>query len=104
VLIAGGSLPTISAETDKSFLATVATAKPAKAIGTYVLSNDKNIIAYADSSTLVTLDLSEMKGSFKVKYLSSKDGKLLQEETIVDAGKQVKLNVPARANIVWLSK
>ena len=104
VLIAGGSLPAIPAETDKSFLATVATAKPAKAIGTYVLSNDKNIIAYADSSTLVTLDLSEMKGSFKVKYVSSKDGKLLQEETIVEGGKQVKLNVPARANIVWLSK
>mgnify|MGYP006976408407 CR=1 FL=1 len=40
----------------------------------------------------------------QVKYLSSKDGKLLQEETIVDGGKQVKLNVPARANIVWLSK
>jgi hypothetical protein len=104
VLIAGGSLPAIPAETDKSFLATLAAAKPAKAIGTYVLSNDKNIIAYADSSTVVTLDLSEMKGSFKVKYLSSKDGKLLQEETIVEGGKQVKLNVPARANIVWLSK
>jgi len=104
VLIAGGSLPAITAETDKSFLATVATAKPTKAIGAYVLSNDKNIIAYGDSSTVVTLDLSEMKGSFKVKYLSSKDGKLLQEETIVEGGKQVKLNVPAKANIVWLRK
>lgn len=104
VLMAGGSLPAIPAETDKSFLTTLATAKPAKAIGTYVLSNDKNIIAYADSSNLVTLDLSEIKGSFKVKYLSSKDGKLLQEETIVEGDKQVKLNVPARANIVWLSK
>lgn len=104
VLIAGGSLPAIPAETDKNFLTVVATTKPTKAIGTYVLSNEKNIIAYADSTTLVTLDLSEMKGSFKVKYLSSKDGKLLQEETIVDGGKQVKLNVPAMANIIWLSK
>lgn len=104
VLMAGGSLPAIPAETDKNFLATVATTKPAKGIGTYVLSNDKNIIAYADSTTVISLDLTEVKGSFKVKYLSNKDGKLLQETTTVEGGRQVKITLPARANIIWLSK
>ena len=101
--IAGGSLPVLPASTDKKFLTAASMMKPIDGIGKYVLSSNNGLIAYADEST-IQLDLSNLKGRFKVTYINTNDGTLMQKEMSVEAGKKVTITLPSDAAIVWLTK
>ncbi|MEP6748357.1 MAG: DUF6298 domain-containing protein, partial [Bacteroidota bacterium] len=72
--IAGGSLPVLPAETDKNFIAAATVMKPVNDIGKYTLAGNNGVIAYAENSKSIELDLTGMKGSFKLRFINMRDG------------------------------
>lgn len=102
VLMGGGSLPVLPATTDKAFLKAASIMLPVEGIN--ALANNNGMIVYAGNEKQIQVDLSKLKGSFKVKYINLQNGQLLADETIVEAGKMISVTVPQHAGIIWLEK
>jgi len=101
--MAGGSLPVLPAA-DKTFLTAAAAMKPVSEAGKYVLAGSNGMIAWAGNETTLQLDLANMKGSFKVRFVNIKDGKPSDSNATIEGGKKVTIEVSANTGIVWLMK
>lgn len=104
VFIAGGSLPVLPATTDKDLLAAAISMKPVNDAGKYVLASSNGLIAYAGNEAKLELDLSGLNGKFTLKFVSTKDGTVNGDNTSMEGGKKLTINVPANTGIVWLMK
>ena len=102
--IGGGSLPVLPAETDKAFLTAAAGMKPVNDMGKYVLAGNSGLIAYAGNEKVLTLDLTAVKGIFKLKFINLADGKITDNGTTVEGGKKVSIDMKDGAGIVWLER
>ncbi len=103
VFIAGGSLPMLPASADKGLLQAAARMLPADGISKYALAGNDGIIVYCDAPG-VQLDLSKYPGSYKIRYLSTVTGTLMNEPAVIQGGKLVELSGPAGTGLIWLSK
>jgi hypothetical protein len=105
--MAGSSLPSIPA-TNAAFLADAAGTKPVdgKVAGLYALANaGKAYILYSESNTTIPLDLTGVAGSFTVRWINPRSGKLLQQEEKIQGGQLLQLQAPQQgAVIAWLHK
>jgi hypothetical protein len=80
VLVAGGSLPVLPAETDKAFLNAAALMKPVASNAAYVLSDGKAFVVYGNKLQLSNVDA---KKNYTVKWMDTRSGKVNKEETVI---------------------
>lgn len=104
VFMAGGSLPALPKNIDKEFLRAAATMKPSNEYGKYALASNDGIIFYNDGKNSIELDLSKLKGNFKVSYINVKDGEILPGTNYVTGGRVIELKLPQDVVVVWVSK
>ncbi|MDI3321148.1 DUF6298 domain-containing protein [Pinibacter soli] len=111
VFMAGGSLPVIPAIADKNFLSDAATMDivplSSGVKDQWMLSNkEKEYVVYNASSTSSLIDLTNVKGQYKVQWINPSNGSLIKEEN-VKTGKVVELKKPQGANgaiVAWIHK
>ncbi|MBV4357646.1 DUF6298 domain-containing protein [Pinibacter aurantiacus] len=111
VFMAGGSLPVIPAIADKSFLADAATMDivplSSGVKDQWMLGNkEKEYVVYSASSSSPLIDLTNVKGQYKVQWISPSNGNLIKEEKI-KTGKVVELKKPQSVNgavVAWIHK
>jgi len=111
VFMAGGSLPVIPAIADKNFLSDAATMDivplSSGVRSQWMLSNkEKEYVVYNASSSSSLIDLTNVKGQYKVQWISPSNGSLIKEEKI-KTGKVVELKKPqsvSGAIVAWIHK
>jgi len=101
VFMAGGSLPVLPSTIDTSFLSEAIAMKPADETGKYILEGNNGMIVYAGNEKTVELDLAKLKGIYRLKFLSTKDGTATSDSSIT-GGKKTSVDVPAGTGIIWL--
>lgn len=103
VLMASGSLSNLSG-LDAEITSAIISMKPIKA-KYYVLANEgKDYLIYNSSSNSVDLDLSEARGSFKLKIINPKNGLVLKEENVKGGG-LLKINkVSVSDEVIFIRK
>ncbi len=102
VFMAGGSLPVLP-PLDKEFLIAASGMKPVLGPGKYVLAGNDGMMLYAADKSSQQLDLSGLKGTYKVKWVRLKDGKITDMDKVLEGGKQASIELP-EAGIAWLTK
>ncbi|MCW3093754.1 MAG: pectate lyase [Ferruginibacter sp.] len=102
VFMAGGSLPVLPANIDKTFLKAASNMEPVNNMGDYVLENASGIIKFAGNETNIEVDLGKMKGNYKVKFVSIKDGMVTDNGVVVEGGKKISVDIPKETGILWL--
>jgi hypothetical protein len=111
VLMAGGSLPVIPAIADKNFLSDAATMDIVPlsngAKDQWMLGNkEKEYVVYNASSSSSLVDLTNVKGQYKVQWINPSNGSLIKEEKI-KAGSVLELKKPQGGNgavVAWVHK
>jgi len=102
--LGGGSLPVLPATTGKAFLSAAADMKPVNEPGKYVLSGNNGLIAYAGNDKTLQLNLTGIKGSFRLKFVTLADGTVTDSHTVVEGGKKVSIDMQQGSGIVWLER
>jgi hypothetical protein len=110
VFMGGGSLAVVPAVANPQF-AVDASAMQAielngKPQGQYALgSADKGYIVYSTSGDAIHLNLANAKGSFIVRWINPRDGRIVKEDGSITGGKDVDLKAPQNgAVIMWASR
>jgi hypothetical protein len=107
--MAGGSLANIPKLANSQLVKDASSMKPVDLPTTttdqWILEGDKGFIIYVNgSSKTINLDLTKKPGSFKINWISAKDGKLLKKESVIKAGKQTEIkNEFSEPVVLWLS-
>lgn len=110
VFMAGGSLANLPASVNRDFLAAAATMKPvvtpAAGGGQFELASPgKGYIIYSGEDQAVRLSLEGLTGTYKVRWLDPKTGKLLMQQDKVKAGAVVQKNKPVNGPLImWVSR
>jgi hypothetical protein len=110
VLLAGGSLASVPQGSDARFATTVGSMAPMELsdqpAGRWLMSDGKTgFLVYSESAVPVELDLSALKGTFVVRHIDPKTGKLSSSTETVKGGKRITLaKQPTGAEVVWLQK
>ncbi|WP_187262074.1 DUF6298 domain-containing protein [Pontibacter beigongshangensis] len=110
VFMAGGSLAAIPPTTPAQFLADAATMLPVDIPGStetqFTLGKSgKGYIIYSDSGKQLKLDLSKDSGTYKMRWLDPKTGKLLKKEERLKGGKLLNLSGPnSGPAVLWVTK
>jgi hypothetical protein len=110
IFMAGGSLANLPAISHSRFLADASTmlpvTLPGQTVGQYILGNpETGFIVYNDSPSEVKVDLTNVKGSFKTRYINPRTGQISKEEVSVKSGGVANLKASeAGYSVVWLSR
>lgn len=110
VFMAGGSLAAIPNISDKQFLVVAATMLPedlkSSPKGQWMLADKSNgFIVYTNGSEKIKLDLSDIKGSYIIKWIDPLTGVIQKEKYNIKSGKLVELETPGSgAWVAWLKK
>lgn len=110
VLLAGGSLASVPQVSNARFAAAVAGMAPVELsgqpTGQWLMSDNKTgFLVYRESAAPVELDLSTLKGTFVVRHIDPKTGKLSSASETVKGGQRITLTKqPVGAEVVWLQK
>ena len=110
VFMAGGSLANLPQNLPSDFLKNTSKMKIIDLVGN--LKNQwalgylgKNYIIYTETAETTSLDLTNFAADFIVNYINPKDGKLLENPSIIQGGKVVELNrKTTTATVIWLTK
>ena len=102
--MAGGSLPVLPATIDTAFLSAAAAMKPGAETGKYVLAGNNGMIVYTGDKKTAELDLTSLQGNYRLRFISTKDGMMVNDSSSVEAGKKINVDIPAGTGIVWLLK
>jgi len=78
--------------------------KPVNEPGKYVLSGNNGLIAYAGNDKTLQLNLTGIKGSFRLKFVTLADGTVTDNHTVVEGGKKVNIDMQRGSGIVWLER
>lgn len=103
--IAGGSMAKLPADLNVQFLADAASMKPVKSpqTGDYFLAGESGQIIYSTTGQPVQVDLSAKKGSFKLVWISPKDGKVTGKAETVKAGKVIQVKrTGSGESVLWV--
>ena len=109
VFIAGGSLPSLPATTDKGFLAAASAMQsvelPGNPKGQWALGNTgKGYIVYNSSNVAVRLNL-VANANYTAKWIDPETGEVLTGEEPIKGGNGVEIKSPkAGAAILWLTR
>ena len=107
VFMAGGSLANIPAMGDAGLVAAASAMKPVDGPSKeqYTLANAGNgYIVYSNGSD-VQVDLTNVAGSFKVKWFDAGNGQVIGKEQKIKGGKVVTLKNAKQGSVVaWLKK
>jgi hypothetical protein len=108
VFMAGGSLASIPLMADAEFTKAAAAMKPLD--GTfkeqYTLANAGNgYIVYGNGNNDLQLDLTNVSGTFRVKWFDINNGQMIGKEEKIKGGKVVALKSVKQGNaVVWIRK
>jgi hypothetical protein len=108
--MAGGSLTALPIDINESFLMAAATMKPVNKIETgkeqCMLANQQGeCIIYNQSSATVTIDLTKMKGVFKLQRIDPATGQVVQQDEEIKAGQVISVNRKGSTpEIIWVSR
>jgi hypothetical protein len=109
VLMAGGSIPNIRNLTNRALLAAIPRMKPfdvsASTQGQYVLAEPgQNYLVYSRSGKTIQLEPGGTKGTFFVRWIDPKSGKVSSDGNIIAAESGVELRPPFTPCVLWLTK
>ncbi len=108
ILMAGGSLANITQQIPSSLLQQVSGMIPLASTetGQYTLASvGKSYLIYQEQRSTIQLDLSNDQGTFLLTWINPKDGKSLQNSTLIQGGQKTTIPVPSsEANVAWLQK
>ncbi len=107
VLMGGGSIPNIRKLADQTLLAAIPRMKPLDmpddATDQYALAAPgQAYLVYAASGETIQLDLSDVKGTFIVRWIDPKSGKVISNGDTVAGGGKVKFKLEFRPCVLWL--
>ena len=104
VLMAGGSLPVVTAK-DKRFLAAAAGMRPvATADGQWVLAGEQGRVVYTENGR-VNADLAQSNGRYSINWINTATGEVLATKEVAQGGKAIQLSKPANGSwALWLKK
>ncbi|UFH52663.1 DUF6298 domain-containing protein [Spirosoma sp. KNUC1025] len=110
VLMAGGSMPNVSAVADPQFLTDAAQMQPfdlaQKPASQWALASEKTgYIIYTEANAAVELDLTKSVGSYSVSYVNPKTGQITKSKEVVKGGSLVSLKKQGEgAEVIWVKK
>jgi len=104
ILIAGGSLPVLPANTDRQFLKAAALMQPSDKIGGYALAGKEGVIVWGNGKQAVEVDLSAYSGAYNASFVDTASGMLIPGSKMITAGKAVTVQLPQPGAIVWIKK
>jgi hypothetical protein len=108
VLMAGGSLAAVPIK-DKELLEAIADMKPVASNESekqWILGNkNQEYLVYDFNPVEVSMDLSDASGNFRVRWIDTRHGNLLNTRDKIKAAKKLHLKKPAGGNwVLWLQK
>lgn len=107
VLMGGGSIPNIRNLTDQNLLTAIPRMKPfdisADATNQYALAEPgRAYLVYAPSGDTIELDLSRANGTFAVRWIDPRNGRIVSDGETVTGGKKVEFRLKFRPCVLWL--
>lgn len=107
VFMAGGSLANIPSTVNADFLAAASVMNPLPVdnTGEFVLaSKGKGYIVYSSSAGPAKINLSGDNGTFRLRWIDARNGKLLMGDEKVSGGTVIEKNKPQAGAIMWLTR